>query len=211
MEALTNLPEDRIVTSFSFDAPDTSTATLDDLETMIVNFYQDNSGGQANRLDYYLASTVSRSVPVSVAYYDMTQPQPRVPLRTDTFTLGAPGNNNSLPQEICVCTSYHATFQSGIAKARQRGRIYFGPLTISTSLASTGQPARPTTDLIGDLRIATNRLCVQSGTNGAPWSVWSRVNSTLYPITGGWVDNEFDTQRRRGRLPTSRSSWTTVV
>jgi hypothetical protein len=39
---------------------------------------------------------------------------------------------------------------------------------------------------------------------------WMQVSTTFgiaNPVTGGFVDNSFDTQRRRGSAPTARDTW----
>jgi hypothetical protein len=37
------------------------------------------------------------------------------------------------------------------------------------------------------------------------WAVYSTVNMTGVNVAAGWVENAFDTQRRRGRIATIRS------
>jgi hypothetical protein len=39
------------------------------------------------------------------------------------------------------------------------------------------------------------------------WSVWSRKNANTKLVTGGFVDNAFDTQRRRGEKASGRQTW----
>jgi hypothetical protein len=36
------------------------------------------------------------------------------------------------------------------------------------------------------------------------WCVWSRSNHKVDPVIGGFVDNRFDTQRRRLETSTAR-------
>jgi len=36
------------------------------------------------------------------------------------------------------------------------------------------------------------------------WVVYSTVDNAMYPVDNGWVDNSWDTQRRRGVKPTAR-------
>ena len=37
--------------------------------------------------------------------------------------------------------------------------------------------------------------------------LYSRANRSVYRITDNWVDNEWDTQRRRGTAATARQVW----
>jgi hypothetical protein len=41
------------------------------------------------------------------------------------------------------------------------------------------------------------------------WSVYSPTTGLFVPITGGWVDNAVDIQRRRGGAATARQTWST--
>jgi hypothetical protein len=44
-------------------------------------------------------------------------------------------------------------------------------------------------------------------TNASLWGVHSRKNNNINAVTNGWIDNEFDTQRRRRILATARTLW----
>jgi hypothetical protein len=37
------------------------------------------------------------------------------------------------------------------------------------------------------------------------------VDNGYYPVTAGWVDNAFDTQRRRGKDPTARTLFDAAI
>jgi hypothetical protein len=53
--------------------------------------------------------------------------------------------------------------------------------------------------------LASNLL---AASNPATLAVWSPSNGDAVPVTDGWVDNAWDTQRRRGIDRTARSTWT---
>lgn len=114
--------------------------------------------------------------------------------------------------------------------SRRRGRIYFGP--IDTSAMSTATPvagdARPGSNLLNGLLENTSNLRTGAGVSGAgyTWVIYSRPfegrgevvrpgRSTLpaiparsgqaYIVEQCWVDDAFDTQRRRGAARTTRT------
>jgi hypothetical protein len=45
-------------------------------------------------------------------------------------------------------------------------------------------------------------------TAGLSHAVWSSADDTAYPVIGAWMDNAFDTQRRRGVDATARDTRT---
>jgi hypothetical protein len=138
-----------------------------------------------------LASLVSRNYLVKT--YKMSDVEPRVPVSTRSRTqVQAPFEAG--PREVALCLSYYA----GLNRPRTRGRIYLGPF------ASGKMKLRPEADLIGDLIQFGQDLSAVGGLN-VDWSVYSPTTGLNNAITNLWVDNEWDTQRRRGLRPTSRS------
>jgi hypothetical protein len=61
------------------------------------------------------------------------------------------------------------------------------------------------------------RICAQASRlalgNGQDmeWAVWSTTRSQMARVVGGWVDDDFDTQRRRGLTSSFRTKWGTTV
>lgn len=134
--------------------------------------------------------------------YDRSDPEPRAPKSMGTFNFSAAPSIGPAPPEVAMCLSFQAPQQSGVPQARQRGRVYIGPLRASL-IDGAG---RPTTASITLLRNAGEALRVASAAAATwDWVVWSTVQGTAAGITNGWVDDEFDTQRRRGRVPTVRN------
>jgi hypothetical protein len=94
---------------------------------------------------------------------------------------------------------------SGQPQARKRGRIYLGPFD-TTQLNADGRilPACQTT-----IRNAAQALLTASDVAlDWSWAVYSPTNASGVIVDNGWVDNEWDTQRRRGRAATTRSTFT---
>jgi hypothetical protein len=135
--------------------------------------------------------------------YDMSDPEPRAPLLEGSWNFSAAITNNPLPPECTICLSFQGSKISGVPQARRRGRVYLPFLQLSGS----GADGRPTAAVITAAVNAGTGLLTASNA-AADWS-WI-VASSFDPLDGaivqnGWVDNEWDTQRRRGRVATSRS------
>lgn len=140
------------------------------------------------------------------------------PVASRNWTMGARAAGASdYPEECAICVSFHASTVDvpeeaalGRPAARRRGRFYFGPLASAGSLGADGMfhvAAQP----IAALSASAKFLAVPDPTipaDNAFLQVWSRSDGVVRPVVGGHVDNEFDTQRRRGLKATSRTLWT---
>jgi hypothetical protein len=98
--------------------------------------------------------------------------------------------------------SFQGAPESGVSQARKRGRVFIGPLR-SSLIGADGRPSPATVSLFAaegeDLLDASNAATTWS------WTVHSATTGDNSVVTNGWCDNEFDTQRRRGRIATSRT------
>lgn len=160
--------------------------------------------------------------------YNLLDTEPRVPLfdTMPTLTVGS-ANPNDLPPEIAIVVSYQAAPESGLNQRRRRGRFYWGPLSFNIS----GTPDIPTvpTAIVDSLAAAAwNKLVIPTPTD-ASLAVFSGYTATDTPVgetppSGAdyipelvpgsfsrvsqlWVDNAWDTQRRRGLKATYRKSY----
>lgn len=134
------------------------------------------------------------------------------------------GGSTPLPAEVAICVSYQGTPGPGLVQSRRRGRIYFGPLNTAAS-TNVGGVARPAANVRTQLGDRYNRL-LQAVDGQVEAVVYSRPfagrvgavkdNGEPKPdlppraaFTVGidqlWVDDEFDTQRRRGLQRTGRT------
>lgn len=140
-----------------------------------------------------------------VKYYDLeiTTP-PNYPYGLGAFNLASSPSGSGLPSEVAMCLSFQGIKASGFPQSRRRGRVYIGPL--STTINSTG---RPSSGARSQLASAAVTFCsnLKAAANPAVLGVWSHVDSALIIVDNGWVDDSFDTQRRRGVQPTSRTTW----
>jgi len=147
-------------------------------------------------------STVVAQNGHGIKVYDMSDPEPRAPISEQTFNFTSPLSGNPLPTEVSLCLSFQAEKLSGVPQARRRGRVYIGPLNTS-GLATDGRPA---SGIVTQLSGAGDALLTLSGAPGTwDWSVYSPTLGGTAIVNNGWVDNEYDTQRRRGRKFTSRT------
>lgn len=204
--ATTGLPEDQVVNTFHFGpvgGPNPASATI---AGELIDFYNGLHGAQVQRIGAWMSNFLSRNADTaSIDLYDMSDPSPRQPIYTDTFTLTAAASSNGLPTEVALCVSWKADVASGEDARRRRGRNYIGPLDSSASVTTLGIP-RPSTQLISDLALAGLGLM----TGSSDLRIYSTAvpgSPAAYPVTSGWVDNAFDTQRRRGVDPSSRSTF----
>lgn len=205
------LPEDVAVNTFHFTGVD----DVEDMCTAIFGrmqlFYNTAYGSSSRKICQLLSNEVAITA-ARVKMYDMAEPEPRPPVFDESLGLtGTPTAATNLPSEVALCASYAAAPMAGEVAARRRGRVYIGPLNTAASDGGSGTtPARPATTTREILAEASEAMAA-ANTLGAQWVVWSRRNDSASEIVRGWVDNAFDTQRRRGPAATSRLSWEVEV
>lgn len=156
------------------------------------------SNGAANC--YVWANTMARC-------YDLSTPTPRVPVEIG-MPITASAVSTLVPSEAACVLSYAADPTPGIPAGRQRGRIYFGglgPFWDSASAVDAWPTISPTA--ITALGSAANALIDDLTVTGVRWVVHSRVAGADFEVTHGWIDNAWDTQRRRGGDYSSRIPW----
>jgi hypothetical protein len=177
----------------------------------LAGFYGIDSGTDGVALSEFFASSLSRTVDACFTkIYDMTDPEPRVPVATHTFTLQAYSTITSPPAEVAACLSFKATPVSGEVAARQRGRIYLGPLNMD---ALATDPSSGEVRLGGEL-ITKVQESVDDHLGGAagPHVIYSPTATgegglVWFEVATYWMDNAPDTQRRRGIRSSARVSW----
>jgi len=172
-----------------------------------------------NNIDVYYSNFCSGAVEYKA--FDLSDPEPRVPVVEGTTTMSV-GDNNGLPCEVAVCLSFQADRVSGTPQARRRGRVYIGPLwAAQTVVADTGSG-----DMIVDAdfrsALATNAAGLagvfvgSSSGSSIAWCVFSptmledgaTLSQASNNVTNGWIDFAIDIQRRRGHAPGGRTLWT---
>jgi len=129
-------------------------------------------------------------------------------------------SGSSLPNEVALCQSFMSTAEDGPVR-RRRGRIYLGPFgeafNDEDDVNHNGAPVQ----LLIDMMATAGSRMIETSNDGTiagvsiPWVVYGRRKLTtpthsasVHDVDSGWVDNEWDTQRRRGQKATSRTTFT---
>ena len=205
------IPRDSFVNTFHFHAmPAVITdAMFDALVNYVAECYNDIITPAARSVASYMGDAADRTLlKCKMNCYRLGDSHPRVPyVKSWTLAAGV-GTDNGMPPEVAFCISYHDTHVSG-AKTRF-GRTYIGPLR-STVTAGASPHVAPD----GQLRVAAvafgNRLKDLGTVTTLPmhveFGILSRLHANINSVTGGFVDNEFDTQRRRGQRATLRDTF----
>lgn len=203
----TGLPEDIVQNTFHVHADlELSTSQLEELTNAFGTFYQ--------AIDQYLAPVLSPTVTTTV--YDLSDPEPRVVIHEDSRALTL-STQHSIPEEVALCLSFQALPVAGQNQRRRRGRVYIGPLSLDAGTVPDSKRYVPNTALITaltqaaeDLSHDLNDVAEGSVVTGQPinvyWVVYSQVGGTVSRVEEAWVDNAWDTQRRRGRGATARTT-----
>lgn len=195
LTSTTNIARDKSVNVWHFVADDTTaiTAAVDELWADV---YDDFFG--------YFSPLVSQNNH-NIKVYNLADPEPRAPVLdvTKNFTVAPAGT--AIPNELALCLSFQGNKVSGESQARRRGRVYFGPLDLTTvEDGRVSDGARAALAALGDsLLDASNAAATWS------WCVYSVTDQEMVAVTNGWVDNAFDVQRRRGLDATVRTTFAT--
>lgn len=205
LQGNSGLPEDRFVTTWAFlrgTGLDYQTAAPG--VAQVLHAFMTSTQTNGSKLDSFLSPAVDKTAgKLVIKTYDLGEDPPREPI-TFLEDFASPSSANGLPAEVAVCGSF-VSFRN---LKRNRGRIYFGPL--STGALTSEAPlyrVRPSNTIITTLAQALEQLQIASFTQGLTWCVLSQADAELKPITEGWVDDAFDTQRRRGEDAVGRTTW----
>ena len=115
------------------------------------------------------------------------------PRTTSLETLSGTANATNLPNEVALVVSW-GTLTPGRSG---RGRTYLAGWVETSSNGASTTPSRPTVVVTDQVASAASGLAGVNG--GATLVVFSQKNGTVATVTGGYVNNEWDTQRRRAR------------
>lgn len=222
LPSLTGILADAVVMDFVLSD---DSATGNDPDAAIPALFNTAAPTSAHPLAYYINDSRDRSTDAcKIRYYDITThldgSHTGPPFSETSWTLGASAGSNALPDEVAIVASFHADL-SGVPefdgstrpRARRRGRVYIGPLN-QTPMAvdSTTHDvfvSGPTMTNI-NAQFAQFATALNTGTNSF-WGVWSKKDAAVRRVLGGWVDNSFDSQRRRMAKATARPQWGTVI
>lgn len=231
LNAVSGMPEDAVVNTLYFRyepfVPIPTTPEIDALRDRIADFYNVTQPiGSA--VGAFIGEQISRTADDSRIdfYWTLDDGPPALwgsPLATRSWTLHAVTSGTPLPSECAVAASFHgdltnvpqtapnpdpppapATIRPA---ARRRGRIFLGPLqSVSGSEDGVTHEFLPTSTFRSAVAEASDALRAANDSTWV-WVVASKMDETTYPVVGGYVDNAYDTQRRRGQAATARTLW----
>lgn len=186
------IPADAITNTFHFswsagNADSAAEAATDQLEV----FYSAIRNRFGNDMNFGGAR---------VKVYDMSDPEPRAPIKDAALGVTGSNTDDPLPNEVAICVSWEAEVTSGSVAARRRGRTFLG--TVGRGTQKLGDRGRIDNDVVASIASAAGVFTLD--TSAAKLQVYSPTDGLAHPVTGGWVDNSYDTVRSRGIEPTLR-------
>lgn len=211
--------KDRVVNTFAFLTPTAAIvpAELDTVASAVAGFFTETQPISNVAITTWMGNQLDKTGDALVVeVYDLAGHLDGTahgsPLLIRPFNV--PVNafpNPGLPSELSVCCSFHTAYASDPEflgttrpRARDRGRIYIGPMATTCIDYDTGGRPKVKDTVRSTIAEAAIKL---RDTVGHAWSVWSRAKGTVEPVVAGWVDDAWDVQRRRGEEATERWNW----
>lgn len=189
------------------------------LTDRIADFYNLNVTETGFHVEHFLSQRITRDLNGAFVNFYKLPAAPGdsgPPVDQTVFTLRNIGiGAAALPEQLCVACSIHGDL-AGIAeragttrpKARRRGRFFLGPLNIRTLGSTTAEGHREVdTNFVVTLSHACSRLVGDPITTPFALVVFSRTDWAGHAVTGGWVDDHFDVQRRRADPTRNKNLW----
>lgn len=206
--SVTALPEDVTVNTWHFfNGSPVLPSDFDNVRDMLFDFYDVEQATLNLAITDFMSNDAVGANWV-VRAYDLSDPLPRAPVYTSGFTVTHLGNANPMPSEVALVLSIQAAPESGVPQARRRNRKYLGPFSV-LGLEAPGRPSLPLMLTIG--RAAKELLNAAQASLSWGWRVYSPTTDLDLEPVGGWVDNAWDTQRRRGLASSLREPWSETL
>lgn len=211
------IPQDVVENTFTFTTTDNLHANRVAVVGLLNSFYTAIPSGGTRAVGAYLSDVIRRDVEPTVSFYDVTAHlagggagSPIEVLPLTTLLPAASGSN--LPAEVAICLSYNATYGGTVEfgphtrpRARLRGRVFIGPL-LQLAMATDTTTRRNEVAAAAMTDISKAGAALKASVDPI-WSTWSRKAGVSLPVAGGWVDDAFDTQRRRGEAAVTRTTF----
>lgn len=180
------IPANASTNTLYFDAD--SDAVLPDIVTALIAMFTPIDG---------LFSSLIDADNIWTEWYRMSDPTPRaVVYRQRIFPFVT--STTAGPTEVAFVVSYQGARISGLPQNRRRGRFFLGPLEAQ----DTPRPDAAQVTAVKDA--ALSLLVASNAASDWTWAQYSPTNGIGIDVSDGWVDDEWDTQRRRGRTATYR-------
>jgi len=190
------LVDDQMVNTMHWQLGGTAETGGNNIRDLIVDFYDWELDG--DRVGNWLTSQ-SLTGDYVLEIYKLSDPKPRVPWYTYSGNVDF-DSSPALPAEVALCLSFQGEKVSGQPQARKRNRIYLGGFKSAANVNG-----RPANELIQQMLFSAEHL-MQAAQDSIDvnWVVWSQADNNFHFVDSGWVDNAWDSQRRRGLAPTQR-------
>lgn len=204
-QAHSERPEDVITNTFHFINNDT-VSDYDNVRDMLENFYTVQAEGSTRPLVQFMSPS-SITGAWTLKGYALEDPKPRQPV-IQWQGQASPSNSPGLPTETALVLSFQADIESGQIPARRRNRVYLGPFNVDAN----GNNGRPNDNLVQTMIFQGKQLLAESVASVRwSWQAYSPTTDEAHPVTNGWVDNAWDSQRRRGLYYTQRGTYTATT
>jgi len=220
------IPADSVVNVFSFQNEESAASASDDAVAIVARldgFYTAIASILSSQLTWAAAT---------VKVYNYVDFQPRVPILEAPLGAAEAGVTwSDFPPEVALCLSFKAQAISGANARRRRGRVYLGPIQSTSTTDFNAVMAGHITTVMS---AAATHLAF-SGADPRKWAIYSPSTHRGVPVGGDinaelpngdplypedparlgqsfqdvhtyWMDNAWDTQRRRGVKATSRTT-----
>lgn len=219
-------PEDMVQNTINLGVIGTlQSGDVDIAMIAFANFYNTLAPSQTGPVASRISGAISRAANacqiLAYATADLTGNTPfGSPFDMLNFTMGAEGASADLPEEVAVVVSYNGPLINVPVsqpnpnpppavirpQQRRRGRMFVGPLNGVAGTQQGGDVFRPTPVFVTDLGLAFKGMgdTIQ-GAASVELGVWSKADAEVYEVVGGYVDNAWDIQRRRGVVASSRT------
>jgi len=210
-----------------------TTAQLSIVEQTSVNLAMGNflaldTAGASSSISSYLSNDLNLLLGGPKTRFRLVGPPPPNPPygELNLSASAARVDSTDLPEEVAAVMSFKGYPAAGVPGARRRNRIYLGPFNtgVLEHLNNRTVVKAAFRDLVA---FAAKRLydeigAIGGGANGISWVGVSRAPygapvppSTSptpgpvvsFPLDQGWIDDAFDTQRRRGAAPMIRKTF----
>lgn len=145
-----------------------------------------------------------------IKIYNITNPAPPHPpvyaYSYASFPYTTASSSAPLPWEIACCLSFEAFLSEGTIRARRRGRVYLGPLTMEALEWNTENVVYIAPSFRAAVINAYMTLVDTLIALGYEIGPYSRVDHAFHFTSTVWVDDAPDIQRRRGQPPTVKTA-----
>lgn len=233
LQPLSALPADQVVNTFSVDLGSSFTlADLQAIEEAVWDFYVEPVGALAPLSTYLAKSVADNGHQCRVFTYDEVTGDrlayngapPEWVGPTDF--VGRTDETWGLPQEVALKCTFRNTTELLVPLARRTGGVKVGPLEWNQGVEGANGVAVPAAVFVTRLADVGDRLKDDLAALGFPLVVWSRPfpgrgevvrpgkptlpalparPGALYPVDTVFVDDEWDTVRKRGRRAGART------